>query len=453
MIEKKFTEKVDVLSKYQLVLDKTETIRKSGQVVEVVGNVIYSQGPPDSRIGEIMDVEKFDKKGYLQCEIIGFDGHKYTLMPFGEVEGVFPKAFVFSSGKKLLVNVGDELLGRVLNGAGKPIDGKGLIFTNEERLPDNDVANPLERPIIKNILSTGIRAIDGILTVGRGQRIGIFSGSGVGKSSLLGMIARYTDADVNVISLIGERGKEVNEFLEVDLGRESLKKSVVVIATSDNPKIQQMNSALIATSIAEYFRDKGLHVNLLMDSLTRFAQANREIGASYGEPVITRGFGPSVFAKLAKLVERTGTSKTGGTITSFYTILTEPDEMNDPIADAVRGLLDGHIVLTRKLAEKNHYPAIDIPASISRVMPRIVSEEQLMFAGLTRELISIYENSEELIKLNAYVKGSDPKTDISIEKKNIIDEFLKQKIEERSSYTATLSSLKNIFKENKEEVF
>ncbi|MCE9502029.1 MAG: FliI/YscN family ATPase [Leptospira sp.] len=451
MIEKKFTEKVDVLSKYFMIIDKTEPFRKAGQVIGVSGNVIYSQGPPDSRIGEIMDVEKHENKGYLQCEITGFDGHKYTLMPFGEVEGIFPQAFVFSSGRKLTVPVGDELLGRILNGAGKPIDGKGVIITKEERTPDSEPPNPLERPIIKDILSTGVRAIDGILTVGRGQRMGIFSGSGVGKSSLLGMIARYTDADINVIALLGERGKEVNEFLEVDLGTESLRKSVVFVATSDSPKMQQVSCALFATAAAEYFREKGLHVNLLMDSLTRFAQAAREISVSNREPVITRGFGPSVFSKMARLVERAGTSKNNGSITGFYTILTEADEMNDPIADGVRGLLDGHIVLSRELAEKSHYPAIDIPASLSRVMPKIVTEEQNQYANFVRELISTYRNSEDLIKLNAYVRGSDAKTDLAISKKDVIDEFLKQKIEVKSTYKGTLARLKDIFKESRED--
>lgn len=451
MIEKKFTEKVDIFSKYLSILNKTEPIRKSGKVIRVVGNVIYSQGPPDSKIGEIMEVERQDKKGYLQCEVIGFDGHKYALMPLGEIGGIFPKAFVFSSGKRLTIPTGPSLLGRIINGAGKPIDNKGILMAKEERGPDNEPINPLQRPIISDVLVTGVRSIDGLLTVGRGQRVGIFSGSGVGKSSLLGMIARYTNADINVISLVGERGREVNEFLERDLGEEALEKTVVFVATSDAPKMQQINCAMLATSAAEYFRDQGLHVNLLMDSLTRFAQASREISISYGEPPITRGYSATVFSKLSRLVERSGTSPGGGTITGFYTILTEPDEMDDPIADAVRGYLDGHIILTRKLAERNFYPAIDVPASLSRVMQTVVGEDHFMYAGFVRELISTYNMSEELILLNAYVKGANPKVDMAIDKKEAIDQFLIQKIETRASYLESLRKLKELFQTPEEE--
>ncbi len=453
MIEKKFTPKVDVLSKYLTILGKTEPIRKSGKVIKIVGNVIYSEGPPDSKVGEIMHVERQDRRGYLQCEIVGFDGHKYALVPLGELEGIFPKAAVYSSGKKLLLPVGDMLLGRILNGTGKTIDGKGIIVSKEERNPDADPISPLDKPLIKNILSTGVRAIDGLLTVGQGQRVGIFSGTGVGKSSLLGMIARYTNADVNVVALIGERGREVNEFLENELGEEALDKTVIFVATSDAPKQQQVNCALLATTAAEYFRDRGKHVNLLMDSLTRFAHACREIAISQGEPPITRGFSASVFTKMARLVERSGTSNFGGSITGFYSILTEPDEMNDPIADAVRGYLDGHIVLNRTLAERNHYPAIDVPASLSRVMQRIVSEDHYMYAGFVRELISTYNASEELIKLGAYVKGSDPKVDLAISKKEDIDKFLKQPIETRATFQESFSKLKEIFISSKEEEF
>ncbi|MCB1178559.1 MAG: FliI/YscN family ATPase [Leptospiraceae bacterium] len=451
MIEKKFTEKVDILSKYLMILNKTEPIRKSGKVSRIVGNVIFSEGPPDSKIGEIMDVERQDQHGYLQCEIVGFDGHKYALMPLGEIEGIFPKAAVFSSGKKLMLPVGDLLLGRVMNGAGRPIDGKGIIVSDDERDPDSDPVNPLDRPLIKDVLVTGVRAIDGLLTVGRGQRIGIFSGSGVGKSSLIGMIARYTNADVNVIALVGERGREVNEFLENELGEEAMENTIVFVATSDAPKQQQLNCALLATTAAEYFRDRGFHVNLLMDSLTRFAHAAREIAISQGEPPITRGFSASVFAKMARLVERSGTSLSEGTITGFYSILTEPDDMNDPIADAVRGYLDGHIVLSRKLAEMNHYPAIDVPSSLSRVMQRIVPENHYMYSGFVRELISAYNESEELIKLSAYVKGSNSKTDLAIDRKEVIDLFLKQRIETRAVYEDTVNRLKEIFDSGLEE--
>lgn len=441
VIERKFTEKVDVLSKYFLILDKTEPIRKSGKVVRVTGNVIYSEGPPDTQVGEIMDVQIQDSDSYLQCEVVGFHGHTYTLMPLGDIDGIHPDAFVFSSGRKLRIPVGDMLLGRVLNGVGRPIDKKGILISKEETGPDSDFPSAMDRPIIKEVLSTGVRAIDGLLTVGRGQRIGIFSGSGVGKSSLLGMIARYTNADINVVALVGERGREVNEFLEYDIGKEALRRSVVFVATSDAPKMEQVNCALLATSVAEYFRERGMHVNLMMDSLTRFAQANREISSSNREPPVTRGYSASVFTKLARLVERSGTSASGGSITGFYTVLTEADEMEDPVADAVRGYIDGHFVLTRALAEKNHYPAIDIPASLSRVMFRIVSPEQYEMAGNIRELISVYNSAEELIRLNAYAKGSDPKVDLAIERKEMIDRFLKQKIAEKSNWKQTVNDL------------
>ena len=302
MIEKKFTEHIDAISKYLNVVEKIEPIRKSGVVVSVVGNVIYSQGPPDSKVGEILEIERGSDKGYLACVLVGFKDQLYTLMPLGDTQEIFPKAFVFSSGRKIMLNAGNELLGRVLNGLGKPIDSKGLLITKEERGSEPKSLNPLDRPPITEILETGVRAIDGMLTVGRGQRVGIFSGSGVGKSSLLGMIARYTNADVNVVALIGERGREVNEFLNIELGKEALMKSVDFVSTSDSSKMEQVSCAHLACSAAEYFRDKGKTVNLYMDSLTRYAEALREL--SIGEPVVTKGYASSVFTKMAKLVER-----------------------------------------------------------------------------------------------------------------------------------------------------
>jgi flagellum-specific ATP synthase len=453
MIEKKFTEKIDVMSKYLNVLDKAEPIRKSGFVIEVRGNVIYSNGPPDSRIGEIMEVEKGDRRGFLPCVLVGFKDHNYTLMPLGEIEGIFPNAFVFSSKKKISIPVSEAILGRIFNGIGRPIDNKAYIESKEERSTDGATPNPLDRPPISEILPTGVRAIDGLLTVGKGQRVGIFSGSGVGKSSLLGMIARYTEADVNVIALIGERGREVNEFIENDLGKEALEKSILLVATSDAPKMEQVTCALLATSVAEYFRDQGKSVLLLMDSLTRYAHALRE--TSIGEIPISKGYGSSVFSKLSKLVERAGTSKNGGSITGFYTVLTDADEdMDDPVADAVRGYIDGHIVLSRKLAESSHYPAIDIPSSLSRLMVKIADENHYMHASLVRELISKYKNSESLILLNAYSRGSDPKIDMAIDKKEWIDTFLKQRIEEKSTLKDAIQSLKDILvQQDQEEEF
>lgn len=443
MIEKKFTEHIDAISKYLNVVEKIEPIRKSGVVVSVVGNVIYSQGPPDSKVGEILEVERGSDKGYLACVLVGFKDHLYTLMPLGDTQEIFPHAFVFSSGRQITLNAGPELLGRVLNGLGKPIDSKGILITKEERASEPRFLNPLDRPPITDVLETGVRAIDGMLTVGRGQRIGIFSGSGVGKSSLLGMIARYTNADVNVVALIGERGREVNEFLHVELGKEALAKSVVFVATSDSSKMEQVSCANLACSAAEYFREKGMSVNLYMDSLTRYAEALREL--SIGEPIVTKGYASSVFTKMAKLVERAGTSHNGGSITGFYTVLTDAeDDMDDIVADKVRGFIDGHIVLTRKLAEQSHYPAIDVPASLSRLMQKIVNEDHYMRASIVRELISKYKNSEDIILLNAYVRGADEKVDMAIDKKSQIDDYLRQRIEEKSSYNDATNRLTKI---------
>lgn len=443
MIEKKFTEHIDSISKYLNVVEKIEPIRKSGVVVSVVGNVIYSQGPPDSKVGEILEVERGSDKGYLPCVLVGFKDHLYTLMPLGDTQQIFPHAFVFSSGRQITLNAGPELLGRVLNGLGKPIDNKGILITKEERPSEPRFLNPLDRPPITDILETGVRAIDGMLTVGRGQRIGIFSGSGVGKSSLLGMIARYTNADVNVVALIGERGREVNEFLHVELGKEAMTRSVVFVATSDSSKMEQVSCANLACSAAEYFRDKGMSVNLYMDSLTRYAEALREL--SIGEPVVTKGYASSVFTKMAKLVERAGTSHNGGSITGFYTVLTDAeDDMDDIVADKVRGFIDGHIVLTRKLAEQSHYPAIDVPASLSRLMQKIVNEDHYMRSSIVRELISKYKNSEDIILLNAYVRGADEKVDMAIDKKSQIDDYLRQRIEEKSSYQDATNRLAKI---------
>ncbi|MCU0823481.1 MAG: FliI/YscN family ATPase [Leptospira sp.] len=443
MIEKKFTEEIDAISKYLNVVEKIEPIRKSGVIVSVVGNVIYSQGPPDSKIGEILEIERGSDKGYLPCVLVGFKDHLYTLMPLGDTQQIFPHAFVFSSGRTITLSAGQELLGRVLNGLGKPIDNKGILITTEERPSEPRFLNPLDRPPISEVLETGVRSIDGLLTVGKGQRIGIFSGSGVGKSSLLGMIARYTSADVNVVALIGERGREVNEFLNIELGKEALAKSVIFVSTSDSSKMEQVSCANLACSAAEYFRDKGLSVNLYMDSLTRYAEALREL--SIGEPVVSKGYASSVFSKMAKLVERAGTSYNGGSITGFYTILTDADDdMDDIVADKVRGFIDGHIILTRKLAEQSHYPAIDIPSSLSRLMQKIVSEDHYMRASIVRELLSKYKSNEDLIMLGAYVRGADEKIDMALDKKSSIDDYLRQRIEEKSNFSEAQSKLAKI---------
>lgn len=402
-----------------------DTIRLTGKVKQVVGLTIEVEGLQAS-VGEVCNV--ITRHGKVPCEVVGFKDNAILLMPLDEVSGVAPGCQVEATGKTLSVRAGDDLLGRVLDGLGNPMDGrklKGLVDYPLQRKPPN----PLDRKRITNILSTGVRAIDGFLTCGEGQRIGIFAGSGVGKSTLLGMIARYSDADVNVIGLIGERGREVKEFIEKDLGEEGLKKSVVVVATSDQSALLRLKGAFTATSIAEYFRDKGLKVLLMMDSVTRFAMAQREVGLTIGEPPATKGYTPSVFAMLPKLMERSGTSDKGS-ITAFYTVLVDGDDMNEPIADAARGILDGHIVLSRNLAKKNHYPAIDILSSISRLMSEIADEKLKSKAGELRDLLATYNESEDLINIGAYKKGSNAKIDKSIDLIDSINDFLKQGMKE-----------------------
>lgn len=406
-----------------------DTIRYTGKVKKVVGLTIEVEGLQAS-VGEVCNVVTIH--GRVPCEVVGFKDNAIILMPLDEVSGVAPGCQVESTGKSLSVRAGDDLLGRVLDGLGNPMDGrklKGIVDYPLQRKPPN----PLDRKRIKNILSTGVRAIDGFLTCGEGQRIGIFAGSGVGKSTLLGMIARYSDADVNVIGLIGERGREVKEFIEKDLGDEGLKKSVVVVATSDQSALLRLKGAFTATSIAEYFRDKGLKVLLMMDSVTRFAMAQREVGLTIGEPPATKGYTPSVFAMLPKLMERSGTSDKGS-ITAFYTVLVDGDDMNEPIADAARGILDGHIVLSRDLAKKNHYPAIDVLSSISRLMSEIADEKLISKAGELRDLLATYKESEDLINIGAYKKGSNTKIDKSIMLIDSINGFLKQGMKEHCTF-------------------
>lgn len=409
---------------------KINAIKVTGKVKKVVGLTIEVEGIK-AFVGEVCKIYISDEK-ILDAEVVGFRDNTVLLMPLGELTGVASGAKVEPTGKTLNVKVGDELLGRVLDGIGKPIDGKKLKCTEEYSI-DNDPPNPMMRKRISKIMTTGIRAIDGFMTCGVGQRIGIFAGSGVGKSTLLGMIARYSDADVNVIGLIGERGREVKDFIEKDLGPEGLKRSVLVVATSDKPPLLRLKGAFTATAIAEYFRDKGKNVMLMMDSVTRFAMAQREVGLTIGEPPATKGYTPSVFAKLPRLMERSGTSDKGS-ITAFYTVLVDGDDMTEPIADAARSILDGHIVLTRKLAALNHYPAIDILQSISRLMPEIAKKEYKEKAGELRDNLAVYKESEDLINIGAYQKGSNPKIDKAIKLYDPINNFLKQKMDEHTNY-------------------
>ncbi|GAB6088239.1 flagellar protein export ATPase FliI [Alkaliphilus crotonatoxidans] len=430
------------LDKYIDVLKQVDLIKYNGRVTQVIGLTIESMGPA-VKIGEVCKIDGLKAAAPVLAEVVGFKEKQVLLMPLGEMEGIGPGSKVEATGRSLSVKVGEGLLGRILDGLGNPIDGKGPL--NEARTYPvmGNPPNPLTRTKIREPLSLGIRAIDGLLTCGNGQRIGIFAGSGVGKSTLLGMIARNTQADVNVIALIGERGREVKEFIETDLQEEGLKRSVVVVATSDQPPLIRMKGALLATSIAEYFRDQGKNVMLLMDSLTRFSMAQREVGLAIGEPPVTKGYTPSVFAVLPRLLERSGTSDKGA-ITGLYTVLVDGDDMNEPIADAVRGILDGHIVLSRKLANKNHYPAIDILASISRVMPSIVNDQHLTVANQLKELLAVYRESEDLINIGAYVKGANPRVDYAISKIEEINQFLKQKTNEEANFDSTVEYLKRI---------
>jgi flagellum-specific ATP synthase len=436
-------ERIDLLSKYKDLIQQTEVIKFTGKVERIVGLTIESKGPVVKH-GELCKIN-IEGGEPLYAEVVGFNKDRIVLMPIGEMKGVIAGAEVTAAGASLSVPVGPELLGRVLNGLGKPLDGKGEIYTQENYPVLGKTQNPLSRSIIEKPLSVGIRAIDGLITVGKGQRIGIFSGSGVGKSILLGMIARYTSADINVIILVGERGREVKNFVERELGEEGLRRSVVVVATSDQPPMLRIRGAFLGHALAEYFRDQGNDVNLMMDSVTRFALAQREVGLAAGEPSATRGFPPSVFSLLPRLLERSGTKEGSGSITGFYTILVEADDMNEPIADAVRGILDGHILLDRNLANKGHFPAIDVLGSISRVMRDVIDSDHRKAAGRFRELLASYREAEDLINLGAYAKGSNPLIDKAIEMIGTINAFLKQDMYERDTFDNIVTVLKNMF--------
>jgi len=409
-------------------VDHKASLQIKGKVTKIVGLTIEADGPLLG-IGTRCSIDSIDGRTIL-AEIVGFKDDRIVLMPYGESEGIAPGSTVTNESYGNTVKVSDNLLGRVLDGLGNPMDGKGPI-------KDFDLVNvyqsppqALDREIIKTPVSTGIKAIDNLITIGRGQRVGIFAGSGVGKSVTLGMIARNSDADVNVIALIGERGREVREFIERDLGEEGLKRSVLVVATSDQSALIRKLGAFVGTAIAEYFRSKGLNVMLMMDSVTRFAMAQREIGLTVGEPPTTKGYTPSVFGLLPKLLERAGTQKGSGNITGLYTVLVEADDMNDPIGDTVRSIIDGHIVLSRAMAAKNHYPAIDVLSSASRLMKEIVDQKQYANAGRMRDLLASYNEAEDLINIGAYVKGSNQKIDESIAKIDKLNGFLRQGIDD-----------------------
>ena len=431
--------------KYDCLLEKNYE-KHLGKVVKVVGLTIESIGP-EAKLNDMCYIIPKNGGEPRKAEVVGFRDDRVLLMPYDSVEGVGLGSQVENSGAPLQVYASEDLLGKTLDGVGNPIDGsdlecKGTGYSVEAMPPD-----PLKRKIIDEVLPLGVKAVDGLNTIGKGQRIGIFAGSGVGKSTLLGMFARNTKADINVIALIGERGREVREFIERDLGPEGMARSVVVVATSDKPALIRKKAAQTATAIAEYFRDQGKDVLIMMDSLTRFSMAQREIGLASGEPPVSRGYPPSVYAEMPKLLERAGNSEQGS-ITGLYTVLVDGDDFNEPITDTARGIQDGHIVLSRKLGHKNHYPAIDVLASISRCMSSIVSDQQKKMAGKLRNVLATYTEAEDLINIGAYKKGSNPDIDYAVEKIGEVNQFLQQGVYDKLTFEEECALLENIFQEN-----
>lgn len=430
------------LDKYRQLADENY-YRHLGKVVKIVGLTIESVGP-NAKLSDLcrIIIDK-NKDIYIMAEVVGFRDKRLLLMPYESVEGLGVGCIVENTGHPLSVCVGDEMLGHTLDGMGRPTDVESLTL-KEDYPVDAPPPDPMERVIIDEVLPLGVKAVDGLITVGKGQRIGIFAGSGVGKSTLLGMFARNTRADINVIALIGERGREVREFIERDMGEEGMRRSVVVVATSDRPALLRRNAAKTATAIAEYFRDQGKDVLLMMDSLTRFSMAQREIGLASGEPPVTRGYPPSVYSEMPKLLERAGNSDKGS-ITGLYTVLVDGDDFNEPITDTARSILDGHIMLDRKLAHKNHYPAIDVLQSISRVMSSIAQPQHKATAGKLKNVLATYQEAEDLINIGAYKKGSNNNIDYAIEKIDGVNEFLLQETHDKFSFEEILDMMEGIF--------
>ncbi len=427
---------------YQQAVRNANTIVHNGKVDQIIGLVIEASGPV-SNIGDVCNIYSTKDNKIIRAEVVGFKGSKVLLMPFEDISGIGPGSMVESTGDVLKVPVGDRLIGRILDGFGLPIDDGDNFTGMASYCVSNTPSNPLSRPRIDTKINFGVKAIDSLLTCGRGQRMGIFSGSGVGKSTLMGMIARNIESDVNVIALVGERGREVRDFIEKDLGEEGMKRSVLVVATSDQPAMMRLKCAFTATTIAEYFKNQGKHVFLIMDSLTRFAMAQREIGLAIGEPPVARGYTPSIYSMLPKLLERSG-NFTEGSITGIYTVLVEGDDTDEPISDTVRGIIDGHIVLSRQIAMRNHYPAIDILASISRLMNEIVDVEHMSIASKVRRILSVYYESFDLISIGAYKAGTNPELDYAVSIIDHINEFLQQRIEQSFDYEATIGLLHGI---------
>ncbi len=441
ILKKKIKMKLKDLNK---VIENSKTIAKIGKITEIIGLTIVADGPVSS-IGDLCHIIGENLSEIIYAEVVGFKEDRVLLMPLGSIEGLCAGAKVVNTGTQMKVKVSDTLLGRVLDGLGNPIDGKGEIIADEYYPTNAKIINPMDRKPIDEPLSLGLRAIDGLNTIGKGQRVGIFAGSGVGKSTTLAMIAKNTEADINVIALIGERGREVREFIENTMGEKGMKRSIVVCATSEQPALVKIKASFVACAIAEYFRDKGKNVLFMLDSVTRIALAQREVGLAVGEPPATRGYTPSVFALLPKFLERAGANKKG-TITGLYTVLVEGDDMNEPIADAARSILDGHIVLSRALAHKNHYPAIDVLASISRVMNNVVTSEHRQAAGKIRNLLASYAKNEDLINIGAYAKGSDASVDKAIAMIDKINAYLRQDVDDKTDYEVTKNELINLAK-------
>lgn len=425
-------------------LEDIELTTVHGRITEIIGMLIKAV-VPNVKMGEVCMIKREGEP--LIAEVVGFTKEEVFLSPLGEMKGIGSSSEVIPMRLPLHIKVGPNLLGRVLNGMGQPLDTetKGPLEVEESYSVINDPPDPLKREMIDKPISVGVRAIDGALTCGRGQRVGIFAAAGGGKSTLLGMIARYAQADVNIITLIGERGREVREFIQHDLGEEGLARSVVIVSTSDQAAQLRLNAGYVGTAIAEYFRDQGKTVILMMDSVTRFARALREIGLAAGEPPARAGYTPSVFATLPKLLERSGNSDKGS-ITAFYTILVAGDDMNEPVSDEVRSILDGHIILSSELAHQYHYPAIDVLSSASRILPSITSEEHRKFIGQIREVLSNYKKNELLIRIGEYKPGSDKQADFAIKYVDKVNRFLKQKVDEKCTFEETLEQLQALFR-------
>jgi flagellum-specific ATP synthase len=411
----------------------------TGKIENIVGMSIEASGGR-AAVGDICRIYNGDSGGQVTAEVVGFKNDHILLMPYSDMNGISAGNFVRNTGRQLTLQVGEFLRGRIINALGQPIDGKGPFEGGAPYCVGGNYINPLQRPPIRERIQFGVKAIDGMITIGKGQRIGIFAGSGVGKSTLMGMIAKNVTADINVIALVGERGREVLEFVEKDLGPEGMKRSILVVATSDQPAMLRMRCPSVATGIAEYFRDQGYDVLLMMDSLTRFAMAQREIGLAIGEPPVSRGYTPSMYAEMPKLLERSG-NFSRGSITGVYTVLVEGDDTNEPIADTVRGILDGHIVLSRQLANSNHYPAIDVSASISRLMTEIVSPEHRQLASRIRDIMSVYEKNADLVSIGAYKPGTNRKLDFAMSKIDAVNGFLTQDVNEAFSYDQCVAEM------------